>query len=312
MKKEFVIALLALGFIFAGAMSASAGSATWTLVQTLGMKLHGPGADGVIGTGDDDTDAKCNYSPAEGCAAAGNPTEGAYSYTKLNFKMDASCVVGTGGALAGDECTENADCGGALTVCAPCNPPSLEGITYFARNPDGGSKGAGTYTVNACEDGFEFTDAAIGTSEVVPASGGSCLVFDAHNSSTGCGEGSTSTNYDMVLWTSTIGKCGFNAGKMPGLPLAGRIYAAPTASTAICGYTTGQIEAIMTDAGVTSGYLMVTCGTGTLPTDVQTACLRGADWEAVIVAKTTADLSAECASACSSGGCMAGTAEGVE
>jgi hypothetical protein len=315
MKKDFLMVLLAIGFIFAGAISASAGDVIWTLVETAGMKLHSPGPDGLIGTGDDGTSDKCNYSAVEYCEDDGNPTQGAYSYVKLDFVQDMSCVGGLADVPAGTVCTSNADCGTPAGICKDCNTPEKVGLSYFARNPDGGNKGLGTYTVAACEDGFVMDSVSIGTSEVVSAVGGSCMILDSHVSATGCGEGTVSTNYDMTLYTSTLGKCGFNAGKIPGLPLAGRIYAAPTASTGTCGYTTGEIEAIMTDAVLTSGdYLSIMCGNGTLPDfpDLQTVCIPGADWEAVIVAKTTADLTTECASACGGGGCMAGTAEGVE
>ncbi len=92
MKKEIMVAVLAIGFIFAGAISASAGSITWTMVETASMASHSPGADGRIGTGDDGV-SLCNYSDASSCATAGTPTTGAYGFSTLNFTMASSCAI---------------------------------------------------------------------------------------------------------------------------------------------------------------------------------------------------------------------------
>ena len=98
------------------------------------------------------------------------------------------------------------------------------------------------------------------------------------------------------------------------MSLAGRIYAVPASSPGVCGYSLGEVGSIMAGAGLGGGdYLSVMCGNGNLPTDLQSVCLPGADWEAVIIASTDAPLATECPSECAGGGgCMAGTAEGVE
>ena len=304
MKKELWVGLLAIGFIFAGVLSASAANVTWTIVEDASFAGQSPGSDARLCTSDDGS-TNCNMDPVANCASAGSPTTGSCSYAKLTFQMASSCAAGA----TGQSCTSNTDCGIVITPCVPCSPNP--GYTYFGLNSDGGSRGVGTYTVNACEGGFDVTKVAIGTSEVVSHVGGSCMVLDTFNSSAGCAVGTAATDYDLKLWTSTIGACGFPAGKMPGLSLAGKIMAANSPSTA-CGYTTGELSSIATTAGLGAGdYLSVLCSSGTLPTDLLSVCIAGAPWNAVIIAATNADLVSACGSACSSG-CMAGTAEDVE
>ena len=125
--------------------------------------------------------------------------------------------------------------------------------------------------------------------------------------------GPVSTNYDLQLWTSTIPNCGFLAGTMPNLALAGRIYDAGVAIPAgICTYSIGELEGVKTGAGLVAGdYLSVMCGSGTLPTTLESVCIPGAAWTAYVVAKTSVAVNTSCGEACSNG-CMAGTAEGVE
>jgi hypothetical protein len=316
MKKEIMVAVLAIGFIFAGAISASAGTITWTMVETASMATHSPGADGRIGTGDDGV-SLCNYSDASSCATTGAPTTGAYGFSTLNFTMASSCAIAALPKVQGDPCSTNADCGPG--VCVDCNTPGRTGTTYFAKNPSGGSKGLGTMTASACDNGFTYTNVAIGTSEVVGTGGGSCMTLTtgAPQGNSGC-SGAISTLTSMDLWVELpyVGTpCAFRAGQMPGLNLAGSVFSGATnpPATGTCGYTAAQVGAIMTDAGVGAGqYLFITCGNGTLPGDLQSACLRGASWTAKLVGKTSAVVPTSCGEACSSGGCMAGTAEDVE
>lgn len=315
MKKEFVVVLLAIGFIFAGVMTATAGTVKWTIIETTTMASHQPGADGLIGTADDGAagTTRCNYSNATSCLTTGVPTTGSYSYALLQFYQESSCALGN---KSGQTCTTNADCGGGLLdVCVDCNT-GLGGVSlaYFAKNPTApAAKGAGTMTADpVCDNGFDYKAMAIGTSEAVGADGGGCMTLGAFNSSTGCGAGTVSSDTDLKLWTSTIPNCGFEAGTMPSIALSGRIYAVPTVSAGACNYTTTQISNIMTDAGLVAGnYLFVACGNGTLPTNLKSGCLPGADWDSILVAKATVNVDSTCASECPSS-CMAGTAEGVE
>jgi len=309
MKKEMLVVLLAVGFVFAGVVSASADTVTWTLVRTASMASHTPGADNKIGTGDDGN-TRCNLSNVVDCATVGAPTQGAYSYAKLTFQMASSCAAGN----TGQSCTTNTDCGATITPCVACSPNP--GYTYFGNNPGGFNKGLGTFTVRACENAAPVTAVSIGTSEVVTNVGGSCMTMASFNSSSGCAAGPYSTNYDLRLWTNTIPGCNFNAGLMPGLTLAGRTYdAGDPVTTGACTYTTAQISSIISDAGLgANDYLTILCGSGTLPTDLATVCIAGAPWASTVVAKTSANLASACpVTPCPTPTtCMGGTAEDVE
>ncbi len=312
--KRILVAFLAIGFIMAGAISVSAGTITWTMLETAGMAQHSPGADDLIGTADDGTSDLCNYSDATACATTGSPTTGAYSFTRVNFVQTSSCALGDN---QGSTCTQNSDCGGLLGVCIDCNT-GTGGVAYgyFARNPSGGSRGLGTMTASACEGGFDYTNISIGTSEVVGSDGGGCMTLTpgSGTANTGCGVGGVNTNLSLDLYTSTIPGCGFKAGTMPGLNIGGQIYDAGVAvPSGICGYTIAEIGAMLADAGLGAGsYLSVMCGNGNLPSNLQAGCLPGAAWLATMISKTSTAIGSVCGEACSSGGCMAGTAEGVE
>jgi hypothetical protein len=303
MKKEILVGILAIGFVFAGVVSASAAAVTWQLVEHSSYAGTSPDSGGLLCRGGGGSNS-CNFDTSVNCIGAGSPTVGACSYAELTFQMASSCAAGN----TGQSCTQNTDCGSTLTPCVPCSPNP--GVTFFGSRTDT-AKGAGTYVANSCEDGYDITKLNIATSEVVTNVGGSCMTLNAFNSSSGCDAGATSMDYDVKLWTSTIGTCGFPAGTMPGLALSGQIMAVG-AETAACGYTSTQAGNIASTVGLGSGdYLSIVCGSGTLPTDLLTVCIPGAPWEAVIVASTSSDLSTICPAACG-GGCMGATAEGVE
>ena len=318
MKKGLLVALCVMGVVFWGITTASAGIISWSILQTGGMAGKGAGSDGLLGTGDDTSGEKCNYSNATACAVTGSPTIGTYSFAKLNFVQSSSCVLANSGHNPGDTCNVNADCGVGLAICVDCNSGS-GGLanTYFATNSVGGSKGLGTLTVNGCEGQVDYTNISIGTSEVLGGSGGGCMTLKAGAATggAGCGVGPISTTTDMDLWVSTpIPACGFRAGVMPGIALAGRVYdAGAGAGATTCGYSIPQIDAIMSASGLGSGqYMLLVCGSGTLPSPLQSACLSGAAWNTKMLASTSASLATSCADECGGGGCMAGTAEGVE
>ncbi len=269
MKKGLFVALCAVGLVLAGVVAASAGTVGWTLVQTSTMKLHTPGSDNLLGTSDDGGGDKCNFSAEKDCPTAGNPTSGTYSFAKLNFVQSSSCALANNGHNPGDDCTQNSDCG-TIGICVDCNS-GAGGVadTYFARNPSGGSRGIGTLTWNACEGGFKYSNISIGTSEVLSHAGGGCMVLSPGSgaANSGCGVGPVSSTYDLDLYTSTIPNCGFKAGTMPGLILAGSVVdAGAGASTSVCGYDTTEIGGIISDASLGTGdYLMIVCGSGTRP-----------------------------------------------
>ncbi len=315
MRKELLVVLCAMMFVFSGVVAVSAGTVGWTLIETANMAGHSPGSDNLLGTAQDGTGDNCNFSATTDCATNGNPTTGTYSFSKLNFVQSSSCALSNEGK-AGELCTQNSDCG-SLGVCVDCNTAG-GGVAYayFAKNPNGGSKGLGTLTWSACDGGFKYSNISIGTSEVLSHAGGGCMTLTpgSGTANSGCGVGAVNSTFDLDLYTSTIGTCGFPAGTMPGLALSGSIIDAGTGATAaVCGYSTSEIGGIISDAGLGTGqYLMIICGSGQLPTGLQSACLSGASYQAIMVAKTSTDLATSCADACSSGGCMAGTAEGVE
>jgi hypothetical protein len=303
MKKEMLVALLAVGFVFAGVLSASA--AVWTIVEDASYANNSRGADGILCTADDGSTAKCNMDNVVDCANVGNPSKGSCSFAQLTFQMASSCAAGN----TGQSCTTNTDCGASITPCIACSPNP--GVTYFGQHAAGGTKSRGTFTAKNCENSGDITAVSIGTSEVVTNVGGSCMTLAAANSSVGCqpGAGTESVNYDLRLWTNTIPGCNFNAGLMPGLALAGQLMPVG-APVAACGYSTGEISNIVSTAGLT-GYLSVMCGSGTLPTDLATVCIAGAPWQSTIVASTAVDITATCPAACPTG-CTGAAAEGVE
>ena len=299
MKKGILVAFLAIGFIFTGVISASAGAVTWNLVQDPAWAGDSP--DPLLCTGATNNGTKCNMDVIKQCASVGNPTSGTCSFAQLTFQMASSCGAG----LTGQSCTQNTDCGSTLTPCVPCAPNP--GVTYFGTNPVS-ARGAGTYTTLNCDNTVKVTGVAIGTSEVVSHVGGSCMTMAAFNSASGCGVGSHATDYDLQLWTSTTGSCGYNAGVMPGLSLSGQIMATGS-PVAACGYTAPQLASIVSTAGL-GGYLAVLCGSGTLPT-LSSVCISGAPWQSTIIANASYNPTSECPAACPQG-CTGAAAEGIE
>lgn len=304
MKKGILVAVCATALLF-GASLASAGNITWTILTSPSVAANGPGTDGVIGTGDDTTN-NCNFSTATGCLTGSAPTIGSFSYTYLDFQMAASCSLG---ANRGMSCTTNADCGGL-----PCVPCGDDTYSFFGTNPGAAqNRGLGTFIVENCSSGIEYVNMAIGTSEAISGSGGGCLTLQAGgDSKTGgpCGVSAFNSTVDMTLWVNLAGTCDLSAGNIPNINLNGRVYNASVAAPAgVCGYTAGQVDTLLAAAGST-GYVMIACDSQTLPTGLQSVCISGAPFEAVIVSKTTANAS-DCPD-CGGGGCVAGTAEGVE
>lgn len=307
MKKGILATVCVVALLFLGATLASAGNITWTILTSTSVTGHGPGPDQVIGTGDDTTDGsqagKCNFTTDTGCAASGTPTIGTFSYTYLDFQMTMSCASGDNRGMS---CTTNAECG------APCIPCGDETYSYFYKKP-GATKGVGTFVIENCSDGITYNKMNIGTSEAVTGSGGGCLTLSAaRDDDTGpdCGVGTFSSVVDLELWVDALGSCDLDAGQIPDINLDGRVYDASAAPPAgVCGYNTAGIQTLLNAAGNT-GYVMVACDAQPLPTGLMSTCISGAPFISKIVSKTTADAS-DCPD-CSSSGCMAGTAEGVE
>jgi hypothetical protein len=311
MKKEVFVALCAIGLLIVGVTSANAANVTWQILENPAMSGHGPGNDKAIGnTGDSTTGEQnnCNFNTGPDCASSGTPYSGTYSYAYLQFQQNSSCVLG---GNAGAACSSGGDC--ASTVCVDCNTTlGKQTWSYFAKNTNvKAGKGGGTITDLKCENTTEFKAMAIGTSEAVSGEGGGgCITYEAWNSGSGCGVGGVSSDFDGKLWSSSgsVEQCTFEAGTMPGLSLAGRIYGA-TATVGICDYTPAEVQTIINYAS--GNYLMITCGSGTMPDPIGSPCLADAPWYASIVADTTGDVPTQCAASCG-GSCMMGTAEDVE
>ena len=308
MRKETFVALFAAMLILCGVTLANAGQFAWTIFTHADVTGHGPGADLKIGTGDDPTGQKCNFSSVKSCSTAGAPTIGSYSFSSLDVVQVKSCMLG---ANSGKTCTTNTDCPGGM--CMDCG----DTVSYFGNV--GGTKGKGTFT--ACQQsgaagGFDTVSMSIGSSEAVPGSGGGCLtltnpVGDDHG--TPCGVGAFTSILDLELWVTALIKCDFDAGTIPNIGLDGRVFQKGVAAPAgACGYTNTQIDTLLGKLPSTATYMYVACESQTLPA-LATACLSGADFDSVVIAYTTAAATVfDCNAACASGGCLMGTAEDVQ
>lgn len=308
MRKEWLVVLCAM-VLLGGPATAGATNVTWTILTSNSVAGHGPGADDVIGTGDDTTDGsesgKCNYSLALNCSAVGTPTTGTFSYAYLDFQQASSCAVGD---KTGQSCTTNADCGGV--GCIPCGD---ENWAYLYNNGSAGNKGLGSFVVNNCEDGFDYESLSLGTSEAIAESGAGCLTLNSSGANTGspCGVGGNTSSFSLTLWVDLLGSCDFNAGVIPNVAMTGRVYSVASAATeGVCGYGASGINGLRTLVPGGGSYLMVTCAEQTLPA-LAAACLTDAPFKSVIVAYAGAGAG-DCSDTCGGGGCMAATAEGVE
>jgi len=315
MRKEFLVALCVIGLCLWVVTAAYAGPATWHILTNSAIKKHSAGADGLIGTTDDGTAEKCNFSDAKNCEVVGDPTVGSYSYAKISPVQASSCVVG------GASCTANSQCPFA-TDCMDCGGGTATEWSFFGVVA-GQTKGAGTFGTCATTDGnFKYLAMDIGASESSPDTGAGCLTLRQSISGTPCGAGDFSSSLKLDLFvaatSSPFTACQVQATVLGPIPanLNGRVYAGgvtiPTGDP--CGYSTGQVNTMMTQAGVTSSgkYLMVSCtpgGVQTLPT-LGTPCLSGATFKSVVVAYSLTE--AGCSDACPSGGCAGGTAEEVQ
>ena len=299
MRKEIFVALCVIGLLVGWGSMASATTVTWTVMQDASMAGAGPGADLLLGTGDDSSAGQnntCNLSGAASCGSGGTPGTGSWSFLALELPQATSCNGGTAPGQGG--CTTNADCGtGGICLTCPDNPSGYDTFSYM------GNIGCalGNGTMRACQElgTFKWKSLQIGASEsVAQGLGGTSInlnpVGSSSGASTGCGLGSS--------WTSTA-NIGFWVGCIPNvvggminnLNLNGRVYAATgTNSASNCGYSSTEINSIRaTAAGKGAAYVLVMCGTTSIPNDTTTTsvCLRGGSVQNVIVATTGADAS---------------------
>lgn len=324
MRKELFVALCAIGLLVGGATLASATTVSWTIMQDASMAGKGPGPDLLLGTGDDSASGQnntCNLSGAANCGGGGTPGTGSWSYLALELPQATSCNGGTAPGQGG--CTTNADCGSG-GICLTC--PEVAGPAYDTFSYMGNINCAlGNGTMKACQENgvFKWTELKIGASESVAAGlGGTSINLNPVGSSsgyaTGCGTAASWTsNANIGFWVGCVPN--IVGGTINGLNLNGRVFATAGSNTAsICGYTSTQINALRTiAAGKSAAYMLVMCGTTTIPDNSTTtsACLRGGTVQNVVVATTAADASV-CTDAnpgcVAPGSCAGGVEEAAE
>jgi len=313
MKKEFLVVMCVMGLVFGAASMANAGALTWTLASDDALIGMGPGLDELLGTADDTTSGEknnCNFNSGVNCDTTGTPSTGTYSFVKMDLVMDKSCMTGTN---AGGTCVDDTDCPGCVPglCCAECSDVTYSYLNNGGRHLQGLDNG--TY-LTCQEDGstFDYTALKIGTTESLPGTGGGCLSLLTPGDDSGdCGVGTFSSLMDVGISISVLGICNFDGGEVPNVTMAGRIYDLGVATPAgACDYSIAEINAIRASLPGTAQYMTVACANQTLPGGLTTGCLSGADFISVMVAYTTGNAS-DCASACA-GGCLFGTAEGVE
>ena len=316
MRKEVLLALCAVCLLVAGATMANAATITWTVLSDASVAGLGPGTDNLIGHGTDSTSGQnnnCNFNGAANCDTAPAPTVGVWSFVALELPQTKSCVAGT----LGDPCTSNADCGsGGWCIDCPENPSGWDTYSYMGNI--GQSLGNGTLSALQCDGNAKWTSIKLGSTEsIARGMGATCINLRTSPSPnfSACGVGGDFTSTANVKFSLGCNPL-LGAGQIDNLQLNGHVYATSGTNTdSNCGYTSGEINTLRSIAAAKGGgYLLVMCGNTAIPDDssVTSVCLRGADVWDIIVAYTAADAT-NCADACSSGGgCMAGTAEGVE
>lgn len=311
MRKQFLVALCIVGLVLGSVTWASAGAFQWTILTHTSVKNKAPGANWLVET--TDGAANCNFNTAVSCASNGTPTTGSFSYSYLDFQMVKSCATGTN---RGASCNTNADClnGG---MCVPCGP---DATSFFGKIP---GVSIGTGTISVCQENgstFNITAMGIGSTEALQGSGGGCLTLKAPAGDRGgqCGVGAKTSLIDIGLWVEELGVvCGIYAGDIPDVALDGRVYQKGSYPAAVnCGFTTvptAYVSDLFSKAPTNATYMWVACEEQTLPGNLTTACLSGAPFKSLMITTTTANAATfDCTAACSSGGCMMGTAEETE
>ncbi len=326
MRKEIFVALCVIGLLVGWVSMASATTVSWTIMQDASMAGAGPGPDLLLGTTDDTTTLQnnaCNLSGSPDCTAGATPGTGSWSYIALELPLATSCNGGTDPGAGG--CTTNADCGGT-GICLTCpevagGPPAYDTFSYM------GNIGCalGNGTLKACQENgvFKWTELKIGSSESVAAGlGGTSInlnpVGSSSGNATGCGTAASWTSQANIgFWVACIPN--IVGGKINGLNLNGRVYAATgTNGASNCGYSVSDIDAIRATAdGKGAAYVLVMCGTTSIPNDTTTssACLRGGAVKNVLVATTNAnvDVCTDANPGCvAPGSCAGGVGEAAE
>jgi hypothetical protein len=331
MKKELVTLLCVAGMMLWGVTAVNAITLNWTVLEHTSVAGKGPGSDGVIGTADDTTTGEnngCNFSTGKNCALGGTPGIGSYSFSAIEYTSPTwySCLDLTGGPYAGAPCVcaepagqpcqsdaqcESGTCAGAgdccpgiANICTACtdNPTGYDSYSYMGSSATLGPapqlRTCQAYTTNNVETrAFQ-----VAVSESISGTGGSCLKLSPGGPyiQTPCGVGAITTgSLDVDVY---IGGCVIKGVTIQSISYTGRIVDMDAiAAVSECGYSYAETVVMVNNArsvDPSAEYLMVLCGTTTVPMDAKDACLRGATVDFVLVTYTDDD-----ASNCPASGC---------
>jgi len=331
MKKGLITLLCVAAMMLWAVTAANAGVLTWTVLEHSSVAGNGPGADGVIGTADDTSSGEnnsCNFSVGKNCAAGGTPSVGTYSFSALEYTNPTwySCLDITAGPYAGAPCVcaepagqpcqsdaqcESGTCAGAgdccpgiVNICTACtdNPSGYDSYSYFGSDASLGPAPHLTTCQAYTTNNVQTTAYQVATSESIAGSGGACLKLSPGGPylQTPCGVGAISSgNLDVDVY---IGGCVLKGTTIQNISYTGRIVDMDAiVAVSECGYTYAETVAMVNNArsvDPSAQYLLVICGSTTIPMDSKTACLRGADADFVLITYTSDDVTSCPASGC--------------
>jgi len=303
--------------------AAEAGWITWEFLMHSSVAGKSPGPDGLIGTSDDTSSSgersACNFTQETDCHVAGSPTVGAYSFAAIEIAAGVvnSCLFGEaqGQPCISGPCSPLGDyCPGDNAFCIPCpqRGQAPDAFTYLGtegvwpddeaqmfvcqeydgpQDPDPSDTGGQTeFMISSLE--VHITDPFLGMS----GGGLSLSYYDTPEHFLGgpCGVSATvSGSFDAYVW-----------GAYPdafAMPFSGDVIDMDNPTAASCGYGLSDINTMITNARASypeAEYLMILCGTATIPTDSTLTCLAGGALDFVFVLFTTDD-----ASQCPDNGC---------
>lgn len=321
MRKEILPILILTCLFMWDASTAHAVRLHWKFLTHTSVASKGPGPDGLIGTGDDTNQGEnnnCNFTIDPMCSSTGSPSVGTYSFAAIEFRSDMvnSCLYGdTPGepCLAG-ACSPLGDhCPGDGAICVPCNktPTTWDSFSYFALQSwewepppttmDTCQEYDGPEDPNPLDSGaqteFQILDFVTNLTEPVFGTGSGMLqLSDVTTGSIGgpCGLGATiSGSFDVYITA-------FYPAMIP-MPYTGDVIDMDDPIAASCGYTVSDLNTMIANVrSVEPGaeYLMILCGSSTIPNDHLAPCMAGASFDFVFVVYTTDD-----ATQCPDDGC---------
>jgi hypothetical protein len=314
MRKEFLVALALIAFVFGTVGMANAGLIAWKILEDSAVAGDGPYSDNLVGHLTDssyppDTYEKnrCNLTGLANCETLGAPAVGSYSFVAMDLHQDKTCGYLHDDPNGGKNCTDAGDCPGAELGCVDCTDDKVgwsngyDSYSYFGNT--NAALGPGTfYTCQASGSSFTYAGMNIGTSESVQGLGFGCLNLASTGGGGGttpCGAGLWSSNLNVDL---KVALCLVTGGTIPGITLNGRVYKkGDTVTTAVCNYTTGEISTLLGKVPAGGQYMLVACdNTLTLPAypTTKATCLAGANVYSRVSAWTANDMT-DCSTPCS-------------